>query len=294
LVLLIICLRSFRNFSPSAAFGYGKRAEGPFWAVGLGANHFGAFVINYIAVFIGLLLCDGNKIRKWFYSLAIFFSMFSILFSYSRGAYVAAFGVICIFGVLKKRSLLILAIILLMSWTFILPKTVVERISMTQNDQGQLESSAAKRLTLWDSAIELYDKSPIFGVFDGFMLSGAGKGFTDTHNYFLKKLCEEGIIGLMIFLFCLFKALLSGWKLYRNGKTPFHRGLGLGFFACVFSIIVTNFFGNRFSYFVMGSYFFIFWALVDSSLISLKQPEGEADGGSEALPRHALLEKLLA
>ncbi len=166
---------------------------------------------------------------------------------------------------------------------------------MTANEQGELDTSSASRLKLWDKAMGLFKQNPVFGAgYEGFKLSGKGEGFFDTHNYFVKKLCEEGIIGLAIFLFCLFKALFSGWKLFKNGKTPFQRGLGLGFFVCVLSVIVSNFFGNRFSYFVMGSYFFIFWALVDSSLMSLDGLDDGEHAENEVELKNPVLAKFLA
>ncbi len=165
---------------------------------------------------------------------------------------------------------------------------------MTENVQGELDSSSAGRFKLWGSAMRLFEQNPVFGAgFEGFALSGSGEGFTDTHNYFVKKLCEEGIIGMAIFLFCLLKALFSGWKLFNNGKIPFQRGLGLGFFVCVLSIIVTNSFGNRFSYFVIGSYFFIFWALVDSCLMSLDEHEDEEHTENKVQLKNPVLAKFL-
>ena len=295
MVVLLVSIRSFRNFSPGAVFNYGHRAGGPFWVVGLKANHFAAFLIDYIAVFSGLYFFDDNRVRRWLYILAIGFGIYPILFAYSRGVYLASLMVMMVIGILKKRSLLILVIFLIVGWTTFLPQSVVDRISMTQNEQGELDTSAAGRLELWGSALGLFKQNPVFGAgFEGFRLSGAGKGFTDTHNYFVKKLSEEGMIGLAIFLFCLFRAFLSGWKLFANGKMSFQKGLGLGFILCVLSIIVTNFFGNRFSFFVLGSYFFIFWALVDSSLMSLDRQEDEEPVENKAQFESSRIGKILA
>ena len=294
LAVLIVSVRSFRNFTPGNLFNYDHRASGPFWAVGLEANHFAAFLVDYIAVFAGLYLFDNNKRRKWLYIAAVAFGSYPVLFAYSRGAYLSILAVIIVLGFLKKRSLLIFAVILVVGWNAFLPQTVVQRISMTENEYGELDTSAATRFELWNSAMGVFKQNPVFGVgFEGFALSGAGGGYTDTHNYFVKKICEEGIIGLAIFLFCLFKALLSGWKLFINGKIPFQKGLGLGFLVCVVSIIITNLFGNRFSFFVMGSYFFIFWALVDSCLMSLDE-QNEDSAGNEVQFKSPVLAKFLA
>ena len=45
-------------------------------------------------------------------------------------------------------------------------------------------------------------------------------------------------------------------------KDNFFKGLGLGFSACVLAVMVSNFFGDRWSFLQLGSYFWVFLALV--------------------------------
>jgi O-antigen ligase len=161
---------------------------------------------------------------------------------------------------------------LLLAWQTLLPATVVERISMTETAGGQLESSAAERVELWDHAINLFRQHPIFGVgFGAFGYTRPAGSLTDTHNFYLRMLSEQGVIGVGLFLVVLAAAFRSGWRLYDAAHTPFSRGLGLGFMACVVAVMVTNVFGDRWSYFVLGSYFFIFWGLVDRGTFLARQ-----------------------
>ena len=73
-------------------------------------------------------------------------------------------------------------------------------------------------------------ENPFFGVgFGGFGLAvSPGETLTDTHNFYMKMLSEQGIIGISLFLLILTLAFRSGWQLYREGQTPFYKGLGLG------------------------------------------------------------------
>lgn len=50
-VVLFIAIRNYRNFSIGSVFSYEKRADGPFWVVGLGCNHMGAFFAHFGAFF---------------------------------------------------------------------------------------------------------------------------------------------------------------------------------------------------------------------------------------------------
>ncbi len=277
-VILFIVVREYRNFAESAAFSYDKRAQGPFWVIGLGSNHLGAFVADYGALLLGLFLCDDNKKRRWLYLATVLFSIHPLFFAYSRGAYAAAFVALVFFGLIKKRSLLILATIIVVSWQTLLPITVAERIAMTETPGGHLEGSAAHRIVLWEYAKTMFEENPIFGIgYGGFGLAvPPDETLTDTHNFYMRMLSEQGMIGIVLFLMLLMRAFRSGWQLYRMGPTPFFKGLGLGFSGCIVATSVANLFGDRWSYFVLGGYLFVFWGLVDRALlISRSQAENQ-------------------
>jgi O-antigen ligase len=271
-VVLLISIRSYRDFTGGGAFSYDKRYGGPFEAVGLGSNHLGAFIAYTSAVFLGFLFYDKDKKRKWLYLTTVLFSLHPLFFAYSRGAYLAALGVLSFYAVVKKRSLLILVAAILLAWQTILPASVVDRIMMSKTETGEIEGSAAHRLILWDHAMNLFRQNPVFGVgFGGFGFTvPEGETLTDTHNFYVKTLSEQGIIGIVLLAFLLLMAFFSGWRLFRNAKTPFHKGLGFGFMGCVLSVMITNMFGDRWSYFMLGSYFWIFWALVDRGILISK------------------------
>jgi putative inorganic carbon (HCO3(-)) transporter len=267
-VILLIAVREFRNFTAGDIFAYDKRAEGPFWIVGLGANHLGAFIADYAGLLLGMFLIDKHKYRKWLYLAAVLFSIHPMFFSYSRGAYIAMLAVIVVYGLIKKRSLLVLVAALVFTWQVILPPSVVDRIEMTETTSGELEESAADRVILWEHAKQLFEENPVFGIgFNGFPFTLQGQRLTDTHNFYMKTASEQGVIGLLLLGLVLLRALTSGWRLYRGGQSAFHQGLGLGFVGCVTALVVTNIFGDRFSYFALGSYFWLLWGVVERAVV---------------------------
>jgi O-antigen ligase len=89
---------------------------------------------------------------------------------------------------------------------------------------------------------------------------------TDPHNYYVETLCDFGAVGLVLLLFLFMKAFASGYRLYRTGRSQFQKGLGFAFMGTVLACMITNFFGDRFSYFILGSYFWILWGLVEKGL----------------------------
>lgn len=185
IVILFISIRSFRAYTVGESFLDAKRVTGPLWIVGLGPNHFGAFISHYSAIIIGLVLFDKEMKRKVLYLITLLVCLHSLFFSFSRGAYLGSLATLIFLGVIKKRILLVIALVIVISWQTLLPASVVERIKMRESETGELEHSAAVRLDLWKSSISLFKENPILGSgFDGFKLTFVGEPFTDTHNFF--------------------------------------------------------------------------------------------------------------
>jgi O-antigen ligase len=244
----------------------------------LGANHFGAFIAQYAILVLGVFLLDRDLRRRILYLPAIVLSLHPLFFSYSRGAYAAALAGIAFYGLTVKRVLLVLLVILYISWHTLLPASVVDRITMTEEYGGQLEHSAAARLDLWDHALKIFERHPVLGIgWGGFGYSIKDEShYRDTHNFFLKTLCEQGVAGAGLLLILLMAALMSGLQLMRQGKSGFHRGLGLGLMGSTAALIVNNLFGDRFSATVVGGYFWLVWGLADRAIImSRGRLEGE-------------------
>lgn len=272
LTIFFVALRSYRNFSPGDTFDYNKRAGGPFEVVGLGANHFGAFIAYYCAAILGMSFFEVKKKLKYLFLATVLLGLHPLFFSYSRGVYLAFFTIIVFFGLVKKRSLLLIAVVVVISWQTLLPASVVDRITMTKTEEGQLEGSAAHRVDLWPHAIKLFNENPIIGIgFGGFGYTVPEGELTDAHNLYLRILCEQGIVGISFLLIIFVRAFISGFKLFRNGNSPFQKGLGLGFTGAVIGCMIANIFGDRWSYFALGSYFWIIWGMVDRNLCQVSQ-----------------------
>lgn len=272
-ILLLIAVREYRNFSAGSSFSYDKRSSGPFFLVGLGPNHFAAFVAHFGCLLLGLMFLDEDKRRRRLYAVTALFCLHPLFFAYSRGAYAAVVLVLLIYGVLQKRIILVLLMVLAFTWQVALPDTVVERITMTSNEDGKLEESAALRVVLWDKAKQMFRDNPLFGIgFNGFEYSMRGNMLTNTHNFFMQTAAEQGLIGLLALGLLLLRAFWVSWCLYRSQGDGFQRGLGLGFLGCTAAVTVTNVFGDRFSQFAIGGWFFIVFGLVERVWATCRQP----------------------
>ena len=289
-VMLFIAVQAFRSFSERSTFSYDKRASGPFELLGLGANHFAAFVAHFSSLLLGLLLVDTHRGRRWLFVAAVLFCLHPLFFAYSRGAYAAMLAVLAIYGLLRYRSILVFLVVLAFTWQVMLPDTVVERITMTTTDDGQLEESAALRVALWERAEQMFRDNPLFGVgFNGFAYAMRGEPLTNTHNFFIQTAAEQGLIGLTMLALLFARCYWVAWNVYRRGASEFHRGLGLGFIGCVTAVIITNTFGDRFSPFAIGGYFFIVFGVLERAWVSCRNHQPPAPSVELGASAHSVI-----
>ncbi|OGS17948.1 MAG: hypothetical protein A2219_06725 [Elusimicrobia bacterium RIFOXYA2_FULL_50_26] len=234
----------------------------------LGPNQVAAFYIQCIFILIGLLLTWKDFAMRVMMFILLAVSMYVMLFMYSRGAYVALITGMLAISIIRIRALILPLILLLMFWQAILPKTVIDRIKETHTEEGALDSSSRHRLELWEESLSIFQENPITGVgFDVIYHRGLLGRFKDTHNIFMKVLAEEGIIGALIFIALFWKALASGYRLYRDADDEFLKGLGLGFAACVVGTLTTNMFGDRWTFMQIIVYFWVILGMVQRGLI---------------------------
>jgi putative inorganic carbon (hco3(-)) transporter len=228
------------------SFDEDKRGGGP---LGYGSNQTAAFLAQFAMFFWGFVqFMKRIKVKLLCYGL-IATTLLATMYTFSRGSYLAVLFSVLVLGVLKDRKLLIVLGIFLITWKVVLPKAVQERITMTQNSNGQLEASAQERVNLWTAAQDSIIRSPIVGTgFATFQYGEHVDNLKDTHNWYVKVMVETGIIG-MIFALVLFQQMFSlGYRLFRRAEDPLYKGLGLGLVLAASSCAVANCFGDRWTY----------------------------------------------
>lgn len=257
-VLLFMCWREISGFVAGSGFSSTRRAEGPFWLVGLNSNHYGAFVAQTALLALGVAAYDTVKRRRLIFYGAAALALYPLLYSYSRGAYAGFTAGLIVLGLLRYRWLLVAVLCFAPVWDLVLPSSVIDRITMTENEDGVLEESAALRIVMWDLARNLFGNSPVFGIgFQGFVFASADQPLHNVHNYYLQMAAEQGVVGVLLLVATLLLGFWTGYRLWADKASPFRRGLGLGVMAYTLCVVVVNIFGDRYSQLAMGSYFFL-------------------------------------
>jgi len=230
-----------------AKFDESKRDLGP---LAYGSNLTAAFLAQFAMFFWGFVQFVKTKKYKLLGYGLIAITLFATMYTFSRGGYAALLFGVLVLGVLKDRKLLVILGVFLLTWQLVVPTAVRERVTMTRDENGQLESSAQERVDLWKESWESFVHSPIVG--NGFATFQYGHHvvaqLTDTHDWFIKVMVETGVVGLIMYFFLLQQMFALGWRLFRRANDPMYRGLGLGLLLTMCSAMVANCFGDRWTY----------------------------------------------
>jgi putative inorganic carbon (hco3(-)) transporter len=257
-----------------AAFDESKRDRGPLvW----GANLSAAYLVQFAMFVWGVLQFVKRKTYKIIGLGAVAASFFALLYTFSRGGYLAALVGILILGILKDRKLLIILGLFLLSWQTIVPTAVRERIEMTKNSTGELDASAQQRVELWKESWQSIKESPVIGKgYATFQYGQHAANLKDSHNLFVKVWVETGIVGIAMVLILLQQMASLGYRLFRRGNDPLYRGLGLGLLLATCCSIIGNFLGDRWNFIEISG---PMWVLVAAAVgaIHLKALEPETE-----------------
>lgn len=238
--------------------------------MGLGSNEVAAFYAMYTFFVLGFALLEEERKRKWFLFVCVALNMYSLLYAFSRGAYLATMVGLIVFCWYSRKIRLLFAGVaivfaLLVSGVEIFPKSVTERFNSSFVEQENLDESVQIRLILWSLAIDKFQSSPLVGVGFGNFKKMNTYGL-DTHNYYVKLLCEGGLVSFFAFLFFITASFKNGFSLLKRSKDRHFKKLAICFLSCTAALIFGNYFGDRFTHYPLISYFYVYLAMVMKAL----------------------------
>jgi len=260
-------------------YSHDLRISGTF--TDLGANEMGAFSVTLALMCFALMIsCWG--IKKWRYAFmtGFIFASLCLLYSYSRGGYISLIlGIAVIFMRFKNRKKMLLPLILVAAIGLAnLPKSVEERFSSIDAEEGERDASADSRFVFWAIVLEKWAARPILGF--GYYTvqdKSINPHEMDTHNYFVKALVERGVLGFVILLILLRMCWnLAKRNLYWHGNDPMHDGVVLGLSGAILALMLGSMFGDRFSHYPITTCFWTFVALtsvIESRRLAEEQPK---------------------
>ncbi len=278
--------RTWTNFDEK------KRSGGP---LAFGSNQTAAFLAQFAMFFWGFMeFVKRKKFKLFGYGLVVI-TLFATMYTFSRAGYLAVLFSVLVLGILKDRKLLLILGVFLLTWQVIVPTAVHQRVTMTEDVNGQLEFSAQERIDIWNESWNSIAHSPIVGNgYATFQIMPHVHGLADTHNWYVLVMVETGIIGL-IMAFILFEQIIAmAYRLFRQAKDPLYQGLGLGLGVAMCSCIVANCFGDRWTYLeITGPLWILAGAAARAVQLMVVEPSSELTPvGASAVISQAMRIKL--
>lgn len=223
-------------------------------------NVLGSFFVLLIPINLSQLLIADNRPKRYFNLICLIPMVASLIFTYSRGAWLAAVVSLIIYALIYNWRLLLA----LIPVGYVAPKVVPgisTRISYLMSSTYLLSSAKAGRVARWSKAIEVWRNHPLtgegFGRYGGAVAARNIPGSNYVDNFYLKTLAETGIIGLASFILLLLvgiRCALSSCNRLTDSKL---RCLAVGIIAGLCGVLVHNAVENIFEVPMMATYFWL-------------------------------------
>ena len=254
-----------------------EEIEGRLVATFENPNVFGEYLILIIPIILAMIFISKSKLWKTLYTLLLLVSGVCMLMTYSRGCWLGIIFAFALFILMIFPKLIYPALILAPFSVFVIPETIIERITSIGN---MSDGSTVFRVYIWRATIDMLKK---------YWLCGIGLG-TDcyehyysqyaydavlaphSHNTFLHVMCESGIFGLLIFISLLFFLLRQLFVCYKNTKNKSLKIISAAFIAAFLGSLIQGMFDNLFYNYRL---YMIFFALVAVSCSIYEIYKGE-------------------
>jgi len=193
------------------------------------------FVIT-LSLFIFLTL-RREAVEKYFYLLLVLPLIATLIFTYTRGAWLCLSLTLLLIGLTRFRIFLISALLVLAIFYMGFP-VIQERVNSLASFSAT--DSTVWRLDLWRDAFSYSSVHPLVGYGPGMAETVIGNnrsvilGSSEPHNDYIKIILETGALGLAAYLLLIVSLLANLWRAWRRENKPRQKLLFL--FLLIFSL----------------------------------------------------------
>lgn len=248
-------------------------------------NVFGEYLVMLMPVAFALFLIERGR-RRVFPGVTFLIMGASLIFTYSRGAWLAAMISLALFAVFYHKYFFMLGVCGIAAIPFlpaVLPSAVVNRFLSIGN---MADTSTSYRFSIWQAAVRMMKDLWATGsgigsdaflmVYPQYALAGAQYAL-HSHNLYFQMIIEVGALGALCFALCLIFNYKNVFSCFRHGKSEFERllalGLGCGTLAMLIQAATDNVWYNF-------RIFLLFWVLIGMTAAIYREfREGAGDRG---------------
>ncbi|MDO8281334.1 MAG: O-antigen ligase family protein [Thermodesulfovibrionia bacterium] len=238
----------------------------------LHATSIGSYIVIFFVISIYYYYQLEQKDRWKCYVMFVMlpFLLFNAL---ARNAWITFVFVLIVVGILRYRKLVVVFVLACIFVLMIRPD-VTNIIWLRM----QPDPSSNYRLILNKLGWALFVQKPILGwgqayvhIYTGENISSSinqyGVGGVDLHNEYLRIMIETGIVGLLSYLYLMYKGAKMSFKLFRLPQS-IAKDYALVSLTVIISVMINGATGQGFR--DMAIYFWIFMAICEAYLINLR------------------------
>jgi O-antigen ligase len=215
-------------------------------------NHLAGYLEMVFALGLGFVLCRP-RITTLIWSFCLFLILVALLFSMSRGGWIATFGSLLFMGILFFRKkgvsklkirLATVALILIVGLSFLGSNLMFERLQSLGNEKTRnLENS---RVIVWKSSAQLIGKDLWYGTglgtfpwsFATVRPAGVTMRWREAHNDYVQIVTEMGLPVLIPVMLGLFLVFRFGLQTFRETQSRLRAGVTLGALGGIVAILI--------------------------------------------------------
>ncbi|QQE78635.1 O-antigen ligase [Alicyclobacillus sp. SO9] len=212
-------------------------------------NELGAYMALNIPILAGLALSEKLKSRKVFYFAGVVICFAALLFTFTRGAWMALVLSTLILSIIVDRRLLLFVIAFAIVAFFV--PAIHHRILDLTSPIYWHKTIKYGRFARWMTGIHKLSKDPLFGAglgqYGGAVAAKYGHSVY-SDDFYVKILGETGIVGLVLFITMHFALVRSLYQKVRSTVARRQRVLLAGGLTGILAILFHNLTENVFEY----------------------------------------------
>ncbi len=231
-------------------------------------NLLGSFFTLLIPIAFAVFVAEESVSKKLFALVTLGASGLGLIFTLSRGAWLAAFFGLIFFLLLTYRKILLPIFVFVSSIIMTIPALSTRFFSLFSSNYIN-KSSKGGRIFRFNVGLKNWEKDPIFGLgmgrFGGAVSMNYNLAPFYMDNYYMKTLVEMGVVGLSATLI-LYLSLIIICVLKIRGISDNKTQIILyGLLSGMFGVLIHNFMENIFESQSMVSLFWVVAALIMST-----------------------------
>lgn len=222
-------------------------------------NALGSHMAFLAPIGLGLLMGAKKWSHRALWILCTAVILFCLLFTLSRGAWLALVGALGIMGIFYDKRILAVGLIAAILAGIFIP-AVNQRMGYLFSAEYMEKSSQSGRISRWLTAYDQMMLDPLLGVGLGHFGGAVAKRHYNSisvDNYYMGMLAETGLLGLGLLLWLIFVVIKKGFKAWKSLKDPGPRHLAASLLAGLLVIALHNAVENIFEIPYLTTYFWV-------------------------------------